>query len=205
MDLQHYHRRPQSQFFFASGRYSTHQKLSIEQVAVVKGLRDAAVPPRSIHHQLEVTHGVKVPIKKLYKTFQQLKKKEVDGKSPIEVLVKLFRDEAYGIGLVSDDNGRVTYCFIAHPTMVESMRLNYDVLVLDSTYKANKYRLPLLHVVDSTALHTTFSAAFVFTKNKNEESYRTAVVFLHKLFHPNAFPKVFAVDRELALISAWQY
>ena len=144
-------------------------------------------------------------MKKLYNTVQKLIKKELDAKSPIGVLVKLFRDEAYGIGLVSDDNGRVTHCFIAHPTMVESMRLNYDVLVLDSTYKANKYRLPLLHVVDSTALHTTFSAAFVFTKNKNEESYRTAVVFLHKLFHPNAFPKIFAVDRELALISAWQY
>ena len=85
------------------------------------------------------------------------------------------------------------------------MRLNHDVLVLDSTHNTNKYRLPLLHVVCSTALHTTFSAAFVFMKNENEESYRTAVVFLHKLFHTNALPNVFAVDRELALISALQY
>ena len=64
------------------------------------------------------------------------------------------------------------------------MRLNHDMLVLDSTYKTNKYLTPLLHVVASTALHTT----------GNEESYRTAVVFLHKIFHTNALPKVFAVD-----------
>ena len=42
-------------------------------------------------------------------------------------------------------------------------------------------------------------------KNENEESYRTAVVLQYKLFHNNYLPKVFAVDRELALISALQY
>ena len=85
------------------------------------------------------------------------------------------------------------------------MRLNHDLLGLDSTYKNNKYRLSLMHVVGSTALHTTFSADFFFMKNENEESYSTAVGFLHKLFHINAFPKVLAVDQELDLISALQY
>ena len=89
--------------------------------------------------------------------------------------------------------------------MVELIILNYDVLLLDSRYKTNKYRLPLLHVVGSIAFHTTLSAVFVFMKNENAESYRTAVVFLHKLFQINALPKVFAIDRELALISALQY
>ena len=120
-------------------------------------------------------------------------------------MVILFRDEAYEIELSLNDDGRVTHCFFAHPAMVEFVRLNHDVLVLDSTYKTNKYRLPLLHVVGPTALHTTFSTAFVFMKNENKGLYRTAAVFLHKLFHTNALPKVVAVDRELAVISALQY
>ena len=61
---------------------------------------------------MEVTHGVNVPLKKLYNTVHQLITKEMDGKSPIEVLVKLFRDEAYEIELILDDYGRVTHCFL---------------------------------------------------------------------------------------------
>ena len=38
-------------------------------------------------------------------------KKGLDGKSPIRVQVKLFRDEAYEIELGFDDDGRVTHCF----------------------------------------------------------------------------------------------
>ena len=145
--------------------HSIYQKLSHELVVITKGLLDATVPPQSIQKQSKLTHGINVPLKKLYHTIQQLFKKELNGKSPVEVLVKAFRDEAYEIELVLDDCGRVTHCFFAHPAMVELMRLNHDVLGLDSTYKTNKYRLLLLHVVGFTALYTTFSATFVFMNN----------------------------------------
>ena len=45
--------------------------------------------------------------------------------------------------------------------MLELMRLNHDVSVLDLDYKTNMYGSPLLHVVDSTALYTTLNAAFI--------------------------------------------
>ena len=92
--------------------HSTHQNLSIEQVSVVKGLLNAAMPPQSIQNQLEVTRGVEVPIKELYNIVQQLIKKGLDGKSPIEVLVNLFRDDTYEIEHVLDDDERVTHCFM---------------------------------------------------------------------------------------------
>ena len=53
------------------------------------------------------------------------------------MLVKAFRDKDYEIELVSDDGGRVRYCFFAHPAMVELMTLNHDVIGLDSTYETN--------------------------------------------------------------------
>ena len=107
-------------------------------------------------------------MKKLDSTIQQLIKKELNDKSLFEGLVKASTDEAYEIELVLDDGGRVTHCFFAHSAMVELTRLNNDVLVLDFIYKTNKYRLSFLHVVGSTALHTTFSAAFDFMKNEKE-------------------------------------
>ncbi|KAI9918500.1 hypothetical protein PsorP6_011328 [Peronosclerospora sorghi] len=42
--------------------HSTHQKLCHEQLAIVKGLLDATVPPRGIPNQLEGTHGVKLEL-----------------------------------------------------------------------------------------------------------------------------------------------
>ena len=107
-------------------------------------------------------------MKKLYNTMYQLTKKKINGKIPVEVLVKSIRDEPYEKELISDDGGLVTHCSFAHPAVGDLMRLNHDVLGLNFTYKTNKYRLSFLHVVGSTALHTTFSAAFDFMKNENE-------------------------------------
>lgn len=117
-------------------------------------------------------------MKKLYDTIQQLTKKTLNSKSQVEVLIIAFIDKVCDIKLILDNNERVKHFFFTHPAKLELMRLNHDVLVVDSIYKTNEYIKPLLHIVASTEMRTTFCAAFFFMKNENESSHRTAVGFV---------------------------
>lgn len=48
---------------------------------------------------------------------------------------------------------------------------NLEVLIMDCTYKSNKYRLPLLNVVGTTCLNSTFYAAFGFLLQDRKEDF----------------------------------
>ena len=87
---------------------------------------------------------------------------------------------------------------------MELLRNKCDVLLVDCMYKSSKTRFPLLHVVGNTILCYTFSAAFVFMKNEDNNSYIIAINFIRRLLQDNHLPKVFAIDRELALMDALQ-
>jgi hypothetical protein len=78
---------------------------------------------------------------------------------------------------------------------------NPDVLMMDCTYRTNKYKLPLLHILGCTNLQTFFSAGFCFLRNETQLDYHWAVsTFLFKTRLPQ--PRVFISDHEDALKSA---
>ena len=129
------------------------------------------VPPRNIQNQAEVTHGVKVPMKKLHNTVHQLKNKELDGKVPVEVLFKVFKDREYGIELVLDDDGRVKHCFAEHAitsvteNLEELSSSNLAVHVCIRTSSTNRWtdtRNPHLQHSVRTVSHGSNSACSSF-------------------------------------------
>ena len=65
-----------------------------------------------------------------------------------------------------DSNNRVQNLFFAHQKQVELLLANPDVLLMDCTYRTNKYKLPLLHILGCTNLQTFFSAGFCFLSNE---------------------------------------
>ena len=67
------------------------------------------MPSRSIHNELKLTRNVKAVMKNLYSIVQQMIKRELNGKSPVEVMIIVFRDEAYETLLGLDDDGRATH------------------------------------------------------------------------------------------------
>ena len=120
----------------------------------------------------------------------------------MEMLFEHFTDFGFELNIEKDSDGRITHFFFAHSKNVELLRKNCDVVLLDCTYKARKTRFPLLHVVGNSMLYSTFSAAFVCMKKEDADSYLTAINFLQRLFHADHQPKVFVIDRELALMNA---
>jgi hypothetical protein len=76
-----------------------------------------------------------------------------------------------------------------------------QVLLMDCTYKTNKYNYPLLHIVSHTGAGTTFTVAFGFMKQETTEYYTKALKMLRALI-PLLPTKVVVTDADLALKAA---
>ena len=62
-----------------------------------------------------------------------------------------------------------------HPDSIKLFNTFPTVLVMDSMYKTNKYRLPLLEIVGVTSTEKTYSVGFVFLECEKEDNFQWAL------------------------------
>jgi len=99
----------------------------------------------------------------------------------------------------SDDVGDV---FWAHPNSIKVFNTFSTVLVLDSTYKTNKYRLPLLEFVGNTSTTKTFPIDFAYMMSERQDYVNWALERCREMLHSkDLYPKVVVTDRDNALIN----
>ena len=75
---------------------------------------------------------------------------------------------------------------------------------MDCTYKTNKYRLPLITVVGTTAINTSFYVGFAFLRQERTEDYIWFLQQLKLWYQSNRryFPRAIITDRDLGLMEA---
>ena len=93
--------------------------------------------------------------------------------------------------------------FWAHPDSIKLLNIFPIVLVMDSTYKTNKYRQPLFEIVGMTSTELTFAVAFAYMESEQTDSFCWVLEKLKELFvQKDLRPKVILTDRDLALMKA---
>lgn len=120
----------------------------------------------------------------------------------MNALLDEFENSGFLNKYKTDEDGKVTHLFFAASRCIELAKENFKVVLIDSTYKTNRYRMPLLHVVGLTSTMKTFSLAFCFMKNETESDYCWALAVLRSCFDTDSTPRVIVTDRELALMKA---
>jgi hypothetical protein len=75
------------------------------------------------------------------------------------------------------------------------------VVVMDSTYKTNKYGLPLLEFVGITSTGKTFSIAFAFMMSEKENNFVWTLERCRDLLKFQDHPRIVVADRDLALMN----
>ncbi|XP_052210807.1 protein FAR-RED ELONGATED HYPOCOTYL 3-like [Diospyros lotus] len=86
---------------------------------------------------------------------------------------------------------------------IELFKTFPHVLIMDCTYKTNRYKYPLLEIVSVTSTKLTFSIAFAFMDHEYEDNYTWAMEKL-KSRMTHKYPGVIVTDRELELMNAIQ-
>jgi len=126
------------------------------------------------------------------------------ARSRIEHLVCLLRGPDYRSAVQLDGEGHLTHLFFAFKETLEIFAANHDVLVMDCTYKTNGFGMPLFNIIGVSGMNTTLHVAQVFMRGETEPDFLWALTELKKMLTELNIPspKVFIVDRDLALLNA---
>jgi len=179
------------------------RRLTEEQFAEIRTMSTAGIRPREMISALRQDDPDLLAIPRtIYNARHKFRVENLAGRTPIEALLDDLRDGPFEYDFQTDAEGRVTHLFFAHQQSIE-LTLSYSsVLLLDCTYKMNRFRMPLLDVVGVTSLNKTFYSCFAFLKGETEDDYSWAIERISRLYDGMEPPKVLLTDRELALIHA---
>ncbi|XP_074277343.1 protein FAR1-RELATED SEQUENCE 5-like [Silene latifolia] len=100
----------------------------------------------------------------------------------------------------------LTHIFMAHPEAIKLFRAYPYVVLMDSTYKTNIYKNPLIEMVGVTPTGSSFLIACSMTPTESYVNYKWLLRKLDAILDVTGVvsPAVFVIDRELGLISAFE-
>lgn len=102
-----------------------------------------------------------------------------------------------------DDSEVVRDIFWAHLESVKLLNIFPIVLVIDITYKINKYKQPLFEIIGMTSTKLTFAVAFAYMESEQTKSFRWILDKLKQLFvKKNVCPQEILTNRDLAFMKA---
>ncbi len=130
-------------------------------------------------------HDPDIPIltRDIFNDHQHQRIEFLAGRTPIQTLLYTLQDDGDWVyQYQTNNNDKVTALFFSHCQCLELLRSNPFFLVMDCTYKTNKYKMPLLQIIGSTTLGSMFFVAFYFLSFKTTESYGFALHCLKSMY-----------------------
>lgn len=100
--------------------------------------------------------------------------------------------------------GYIERLFIAPRQHTELIRQSPDTLMLDTTYKTNRFRMPLFNICGISQQRQPFQIATVFLEGETEERFAWALNALRDYMYENGLrlPRCIVTDRDTALLKA---
>lgn len=195
------HNHPPSE---SAAQHAQYRRPNNEQKALIQSLTASGVAPRFVVAALlEKDPDSLVSTAEVYNEVARLKKIRLNGLTPMEALItELLDDEDWAIWYTTDDIGHVNFLFFAHDEAIDLAQENPDVILIDATYRMNRYNMPLLHFMAVTAVGRTTSIALCFLPAENETTYRKAIQAFKDLVMGEIKIEVFLTDDEAALKTA---
>ena len=121
-------------------------------------------------------------IKQVYNERRQIWKANRGDKKPLQYLISKLEEHNYTyFSRTQSESTTIEDIFWAHPTSVKLFNNFPTVLVMDSTYKTNMYKMPMFEVVGVTSTDVTYSVGFGFVTYEEEENFVCVLKMLRKL------------------------
>ncbi|XP_057418888.1 protein FAR1-RELATED SEQUENCE 6-like [Lotus japonicus] len=123
--------------------------------------------------------------------------------SEMQHLMRLLEEDRYTHWSRTEEGSTVIRSlFWAHPVSIQLFNQFPTVVLLDSTYKTNKYMIPLLEMVGMTSVGFTYTISFGYMCNEREPEVTWALEKLRGLLlKEEDMPKVMVTDKDTALMT----
>ncbi|XP_058761441.1 protein FAR1-RELATED SEQUENCE 5-like [Vicia villosa] len=172
-------------------RLNHEEKDSILELSIIK------VAPRNILADLKRKRPESVSnIKQVYNERYRLNIAKIGLRSEMQQLLKLMGDNQY-VSRYKACEYKVTVrdIFWTHPESINLFNIFLTVFIIDSTYKTNNYRIPLLEIVGVTSTDKTFLVGFVFLECEKEDNVTWALGICKTLLvDPHNMPNIIVID-----------
>ncbi|XP_019189960.1 PREDICTED: uncharacterized protein LOC109184415 [Ipomoea nil] len=135
------------------------------------------VKPRDILTSVKMQNPDNVSITKtIYNARQKFRMMDNAGKTQMQVVMSFLHNNGYvHESRTNNATDELEDLFFVHPKSMEKWRAFPHVLLIDATYKTNRYSMPLVEMVGVTSTNMTFCIAFAFMHKENESNYTWAL------------------------------
>lgn len=182
-------------------------RLNKEEKSLLGDMTNNAVKPKDIlptpkdHNEGNVT-----TVKQIYNAQQQHRRSQKGPRTEMQHLLHLLeRDQFVYWHRMVETSDVVRDIFWTHPDAIKLLNAFHIVLLIDSTYKTNRYRLPLLEIVGVASTELTFSVAFAYLEFERVDNLTWVLEKLRGLIlKDDAIPQVIVTDRDISLMTAVQ-
>ena len=186
--------------------HPSYRQLTEEQKHIANQLSAANARPKDvITHLRNLDPSTHITLQEIYNQRSANKRDKLGGLTPIEALIKQLEGPEWACDYTTDDTGHVNELFFAYDPAIKLARTYPEVVLIDATYRTNRYNMPLLHFMGVTPLGTSFSSAFCFMAAENEIQYAKAIAsFIRAIYGTSSDVKikVFLTDDESELKKA---
>lgn len=181
-----------------------HRGLDDMEKSNIDNLVNAGVAPKEITTYIRQNSDSIATQRDIYNYIAQSRRNLRNGQSSILALSSQLSDEGFWSQLQVDPEGRVTAIIFAHPDSLAYLQAYPDLLLLDCTYKTNRYGMPLLDIVGVDSCQRSFCIAFAFLSGETEQDYLWALDRLKSLYEigNTRLPSIILTDRDKACMNA---
>ncbi len=104
-------------------------------------------------------------------------------------------------------DGYLIYLFIVYDKYINLLIENPEVLVTDSTYKTNRFNIPLINIIKMTGMNRSFFNGSIFIPGEKKKDYKLVFFAIRKLYnvYELPYPKTFVTNAYTAEITAIKY
>ena len=83
----------------------------------------------------------------IYNLNASFKREQRHGLSANDALIQHLKDKGIHFKINVTAINQTCHLFIAYPQSIKLAQTNQDVILVDNTYKTNKFDMPLLHMI----------------------------------------------------------
>jgi hypothetical protein len=172
------------------------------QNQTIQHLSDIGTKPQHILGLIRKDPNILIKPRDIYNIRIESRRKKLGNNTPLEFLRERLQNNNWRYAFKQDTEGHILFFMFAHPESINYANQYNRVFLLDCTYKTNRYKMPLLHIIGLSPSNSSFSIAFCFMQNEQEESYKWTLQTFFSWLNPLPFPPVLCTDRDLALVGA---
>lgn len=182
------HNHPPSQ---SASSHPTHRKLEQAETNQAKSLYSAGVKPAQAMTYLCQTTSIPLQPYDIYNLNASFQQEQKHGLSANDALIQYLKEKEVHFKINLMDENQTRHLFIAYPESIKLAETNQDVVLVDNTYKTNKFDMPLLYMIGKplykfynnlytnifhsiTSSGFTFSIGFCFLPGEKQEDFKWA-------------------------------